>query len=93
MLHFFTSDVVFVLSSGVVGVLHNSSNQFDNVWYNMRHVVNKYWMMVERYPNLKEEVGGSIPGCKISSLLDKNLPYGQLPPLLRLLHVRLLSIF
>jgi hypothetical protein len=21
-------------------------------------------MMVERYPNLKEEVGGSIPGCK-----------------------------
>jgi hypothetical protein len=24
--------------------------------------------MVERYPNLKEEVGGSIPGCRISSL-------------------------
>ena len=32
-----------------------------------------YWMMVERYPNLKEEVGGSIPGHEISSLLDKNL--------------------
>ena len=32
-----------------------------------------YWMMVERYPNLKEEVGGSIPGSEISSLLDKNL--------------------
>ena len=32
-----------------------------------------YWMMVERYPNLKEKVGGSIPGCEISSLLDKNL--------------------
>ena len=30
-----------------------------------------YWMMVERYPNLKDEVGGSIPGCEISSLLDK----------------------
>jgi hypothetical protein len=28
-----------------------------------------YWMMVERYPNLKEEVGGSIPSCEISSLL------------------------
>ena len=26
-----------------------------------------YWMMVERYPNLKEEVGGSILGCEISS--------------------------
>ena len=32
-----------------------------------------YWMMEERYPNLKEEVGGLIPGCEISSLLDKNL--------------------
>ena len=28
-------------------------------------------MMVKRYPNLKEEVGGSIPGCEISSLLDR----------------------
>jgi hypothetical protein len=32
-----------------------------------------YWMMVERYPNLKEEVGGSIPGREISSPLDKKL--------------------
>jgi len=32
-----------------------------------------YWMMVERYPNLKEEVGRSIPGCEISSLLDEKL--------------------
>jgi hypothetical protein len=31
----------------------------------------KYWMMVERYPNLKEEVGGSIPSDEISSLPDK----------------------
>ena len=28
-------------------------------------------MMVERYPNLKEEVGGLILGFKISYLLDK----------------------
>ena len=27
--------------------------------------------MVERYPNLKEEVGGSIPGCEISSQISK----------------------
>ena len=26
--------------------------------------------MVERYPNLKEEVGGSILSCEISSILD-----------------------
>ena len=32
-----------------------------------------YLMMVERYPNLKEEVGGSIPNCEISSLLDRKL--------------------
>jgi hypothetical protein len=32
-----------------------------------------YWMMMERYPNLKEEVGGLIPGFEISSLLDKTL--------------------
>ena len=29
--------------------------------------------MVERYPKLKEEVSSSIPGCEISSLLDKKL--------------------
>jgi hypothetical protein len=27
--------------------------------------------MVERYSNLKEEVGGSIPGCEISFMFDK----------------------
>ena len=32
-----------------------------------------YWMMVERYLNLKEEVGGPIPGCEISSMLDGKL--------------------
>ena len=28
---------------------------------------------MERYPNLKEEVGSSILGCEISSLLDIKL--------------------
>ena len=32
-----------------------------------------YRMMVERYPNLKAEVGGSNLGCEISSLLDGKL--------------------
>jgi hypothetical protein len=32
-----------------------------------------YRMMVERYPNLKEELGGLIPDCEISSLLDGKL--------------------
>jgi hypothetical protein len=31
------------------------------------------WMMVERFPNLKEEVGGSIPDCEISSMHDGKL--------------------
>jgi hypothetical protein len=30
-------------------------------------------MMVERYPNFKEEVGGSNPGYEISSLPDGKL--------------------
>jgi hypothetical protein len=29
--------------------------------------------MLERYPNLKEEVGGLISGCEISSLHDGKL--------------------
>ena len=37
---------------------------------------------VERYPNLKEEVGGSILGGEISSLLLENSPNGQLPSML-----------
>jgi hypothetical protein len=50
-----------------------------------------YYMMVERYPNLKEEVGGSIPDCKISPLLDKNLPSGQMSHVLWHWHASLLS--
>jgi hypothetical protein len=30
-------------------------------------------MMVERFPTLKEEVGGSIPGCEILFLPDGKL--------------------
>jgi hypothetical protein len=30
-------------------------------------------MMVEGYPNFKEEVGGSIHGCEISSMPDGTL--------------------
>ena len=47
--------------------------------------------MVERYPNLKEEVSSSIPGCQISSLFDKNLPSGQLPHVLWRWPVNLMS--
>ena len=32
-----------------------------------------YWMVVERYPNLKEEVDSSNPGCEISSLPNGKL--------------------
>ena len=28
---------------------------------------------MERYPNLKDEVGGLIPGCEISSMLERDL--------------------
>ena len=48
-------------------------------------------MMVEGYPNLKAEIGGSNPGCEISSLLDGNLPGGQLSPVLWRWPVGLLS--
>jgi hypothetical protein len=41
-----------------------------------------YWMMVERYPNLKKEVTVQFPGCEISSLPDGNLPGGRLLPVL-----------
>jgi hypothetical protein len=50
-----------------------------------------YRTMVERYPNLKEEVGGSNPSCEIPSLSDGNSPGGQLPHVLWRWHVDLLS--
>ena len=48
-------------------------------------------MMVERFPNLKEEVGSSNPGYEISSLLDRYFPGGQLPPVLWRWPIDLLS--
>ena len=50
-----------------------------------------YWMMVEGYPNIKEEVGCLIPGCEVSSLLDINLSGGQLPHVLWLWPIDLQS--
>ena len=44
--------------------------KFSQMWSVMTL---NYWMMVERYPNLTEEVGGLIPGCEIFSLLDRNM--------------------
>jgi hypothetical protein len=41
-------------------------------WLRSKMTLN-YQMVVERCPNLKEEVGGSNPGCEISSLLDGKL--------------------
>ena len=40
---------------------------------NRSEMTRNYRVMVERYPNLNEDVGGSIPGCEISSLLDRKL--------------------
>ena len=52
----------------------------ESVWSEMTL---NYQIIVEGYPNLKEEVGGSIPDCEISSLLDeKNLPGGEQPHVL-----------
>jgi hypothetical protein len=49
-------------------------------------------MMVDKYPNLKEEVGGSrFPAVKPPLNLTENLSGGQLPPMLRRWHVGLLS--
>jgi hypothetical protein len=51
-----------------------------------------YWMMMERYPNLKKVVGNLIPDCEISSLIDKkNLSCGQMSPMLWRWPVGLLS--
>ena len=56
------------------------SLQSTNVWKLWSEMTLNYWRMVDRYPNLKVEVDDSIPGCEISSLLDKkNLPGDQLP--------------
>ena len=57
------------------------TGQRDNLQVFTETALN-YWMMVERCPNLKEEVGSSIPGCEISSLIHRFVPGGKLPPML-----------
>ena len=54
-------------------------------------MTSNYWVMVEKYPNLKEEAGSSIPDCEISSLPDKNVTCGQLHPMIWRWHVINLS--
>ena len=48
------------------------------VYVNWSETTLNYWMVVEKIPNIKEEVGGPIPGYEFSSLLDMNLQGGQL---------------
>ena len=45
----------------------------DNVTWVSSEMTLNYWMMLERYSNLKEEIGGLVPGCEISSLLERKL--------------------
>jgi len=52
--------------------------------YRWSEMTLNYWMIVERYPNLKDEVGGSIPGFEIVSLLDRNLRGGQALPYVKI---------
>ena len=49
-----------------------------------------YWMMVERFPNLKEDVGGSMPGSEISSLLHRKLARWSTASCVLAWHVNLL---
>jgi hypothetical protein len=51
-----------------IAIDKTSTEQSLSQWYEMTP---NYWMMMERYPNLKEEVGSLISSCEMSSLLDK----------------------
>ena len=50
-----------------------------------------YRVMVEGYPNLKEEVGGSNLAVKSPLYLTENLPVGELPPVVWCWPIGLLS--
>ena len=50
-----------------------------------------YRMVVKRYPNLKEEIDGSISGSEISSLLDIILAMWSTTSCVWRWHVNLLS--
>ena len=60
------------------------------VFINSSETILNYWMMVERYSNLKEEVGGSVPGWS-PVYLTEYLPGGQLSPMLWRWHVGMLA--
>ena len=44
------------------------------------------WMMVERYPNCKEEVGGLILGYEISAMFDCEIKWSTASCALALAH-------
>ena len=70
---------------------HDKISYIKWLWEWSERTLN-YWMMVERYSNLKEEVGGSnLPAVKSPLYLTKNLSGGQLPHVLWCWPVRLLS--
>ena len=48
--------------------IHTTYQSMTTYWF--KTTLN-YQMMMERYPNLKEEVGSSTPGCEISARLDR----------------------
>jgi hypothetical protein len=67
-----THAFVLATSSEITFVSHHPLWNFGIVTCWSEMTLN-YWMMMERYPNLKEEVGSSIPCYEISSLLDRVL--------------------
>ena len=44
-------------------------------WISWSEMTLNYWLMVDIYPNLKENIGSSIPAFEISSLLDRKLAW------------------
>jgi hypothetical protein len=56
---------------------HNTCLKEIKLWFEMSLI--NVLDDVERYPNLKEKVGSSIPNYETSSLLDKILVGGRLP--------------
>ena len=70
----FTPTVTVIMGFTFHPIIHWKQelyNQYEDVlvWDNPKH----YRMMVERYTNLKEEVGSSILDCEISSLPKEKL--------------------
>ena len=85
MEYFTTSKIGWFARVVIVNPLHTKSS-----WSQSKTTLN-YQMMVERYPNLKEEVGSSNLDCESPLYMTGNLSGGQLPPVLWRWHVGLLS--